>query len=356
MTKLTEFYTDCLDLTSLSSVNCTCCTHCCSSDVDRNCILQPRQARNKIPIDTALDYEFVFGRVYNSKNEKPPSIETARHYYNSKSKKSKGKSKKGKKGKTRSKSKSKSKSKGKGKSKSKKNNDYKKGTIKHPTIPLPSSSPSHLPSHSPLHSTSHSPSHSPDKNPRTNNPTPCTELDCQRPTNPTSDDSSEIQQPTLPISGVANSNNNLPPTSSTTDFKSCSGLDDCKRPTNPTSKVNSPILSPSNNNNRGNIAGAASNVNSNYNPGVTPPQQTPPSPSSFGTISDYASSDCDDFDNCNRPTNPTSTGIRTKIGPSPPTILSNRQNSGYYSSRHPTRNWYTFVALLGFLSWLLFFS
>jgi len=104
----------------------------------------------------------------------------------------------------------------------------------------------------------------------------CVGLDCnKRPTNPTG-------------------NSGIPKTGGANVIAACTDLENCNRPTNPTSKKGpqSPTPPPK-------VGGASAATAPS--PGF---QQNNLQPTSVKAV-EYAYSDCDDLDNCNRPTNPT---------------------------------------------------
>lgn len=304
MTQLKDFYADCLDSSQSStstSLQCTCCTHCCSSDIIGECVIQDQFRMNNDfnPSVQAL-YDWgqyqEFSRLYKTPSislraspVSPPSpvslplatkapmvvIPNGRSSNNSKksdkgSKGSKGKSDKN----ISTDAPAQQPDSGKGKGKSNKNSNKSKGKGKYPS---PTSAPTNTPT----------------KKKKTPLPT-CTDddLDC----NP------------RPGLGAAGTKLSFPSVSPSEEPCIVGDLDDCERPTNPTdSKTPSnPVKgsppssstsqsSSSSNNNVPKLGGSSGVVDD-------PPQEE----------KSYSYTDCDDLDFCNRPTNPTNEHYRKK--------------------------------------------
>ncbi len=311
LTQLKDFYADCLESSQSStsaSLQCTCCTHCCSSDIIGECVIQDRFRMNSDfnpyvqPLYDWGQYQ-QFSRLYKTPSislraspispPSPVSLPLATKapmvvIPNGRISKSSKKSDKGSKGSKGSKGKSDknistdapAQQPDSGKGKSKKNSNKSKGKGIYTSAPTNSPSPTSAP---------------------TNTPTTCPDddLDC----NP------------RPGLGAAGSKLSFPSVSPSEEPCIVGDLDDCERPTNPTdSKTPSnPVQGspPSSSTLQSSSSSSSSNNNNDNNEpklgGSSGLLDEPPQEEKF-----YSYTDCDDLDFCNRPTNPTHEHYRKK--------------------------------------------
>lgn len=350
---LSDFFTDCLG--DDSAVYCECCTDCCVSEVDGGC--EKRQHQNERFYEDMLYHQFGYtyttASSFRSKSSQMspqiPSLSPSfhfpdeyqmddfvmsRHYSKKKGSKSKGK--------------------GKGKVASEDSISYeesKSSTITTTTTTTTITTTTTNSSSSSLPTSVYKKKKGKGKKKSKYKGKKSKYMATQAPANPATQPGGNIgPTPGLggaiggnePTPGLGGANGNVPtpkiPTSSPTD---CTDLDNCKRPTNPTSKDVAPQRIPSTSIMTSPGVGGA---NAPKVGGATAPKTggaTAPSAPTIllepigddDDVLDYLANDCDDLDNCNRPTNPTSDTMRFSnrkpssfLGRSP--YGSNMRNSG----------------------------
>ena len=357
---LSDFFTDCLG--DDPAVNCECCTDCCVSEIDGGC--EKRQHQNERVYEDMLYQQFGYAYTttssFRSKSSQMssqiPSLSPYLHLtdeYQMDDFVMSRHSSKNKKG-------SKSKGKGKGKTASEYSISYEQPksstttTITTTTTTITTTTNS---SSSSLSTFDDTKKKGKNKKKSKYKGKKSKYMVTQAPANPATLPGSNVgptpgvgganggNEPTpgvgganggnepTPGAGGANGGNEPTPRIPTTSPSKCTDLDGCNRPTNPTSKDSLPQRIPSTSivTSPGVGGAAAPKVG-----GATAPKTGGATAPSAPTIMfepigddddvlDYLANDCDDLDNCNRPTNPTSDTMR----------FSNRKPSSFVG-RSPT--------------------
>lgn len=295
LTDLIDFYTDCLISTvnHVKLVQCKCCTYCCSSDKnEEKCAVNMQQTKSQ---HVGSRFDILYSTPSSSSSiglsrvypTQPKSAPSTRAYGNSIISSRTHKSKKESK-----------------KSKKSKKSKSQKGRNSKTKVPSPST-----------------------KSNKKGVPEPV-----------------PVLVPT-PLPSL--------PSSSFLPSPTCNDLDDCRRPTNPTSKKAQ--FTP---NDTQEVDAPESLAPSASNQQQQPPQpkglpsntiDSKPSPAVNTYDNTYSYNDCDDLDNCNRPTNPSSSH---QLHPEP-SFLSVKSDGGNRKGGLNDHFINCFLIILWFLLFLL---